>query len=99
LKYMSPEDLKGDRPAESWDLRALAVVAYEMLAGMHPFTGSTLSEVRIAILDGRITPLQTHWPDAPKNLQHFFDKALAFNPTSRPKSALQLLSDFRQSQI
>jgi len=99
LKYMSPEELKGDRPAESWDLWALAVVAYEMLAGVHPFTGSTVSEVRVAILDGRITPLQTHWPDAPEALRHFFNKALAFNPTSRPKSSLQLLSDFRQSQI
>ena len=97
LKYMSPEELRGEKPAESWDLWALAVVAYEMLAGTHPFTGSTLSEVRVAILDGRMTPLRTHWPDAPGNLQHFFDRALAVDSALRPKSALQLLSEFKQS--
>ena len=97
LKYMSPEELRGEKPAESWDLWALAVVAYEMLAGTHPFTGSTLSEVRVAILDGRMTPLRTHWPDAPGNLQHFFDMALAVDSALRPKSALQLLSEFKKS--
>jgi len=94
---MSPEELHGEKPSESWDLWALSVVAYEMLAGVHPFTGSTVSEVRIAILDGRRAPLQTHLPGAPAALQHFFDSALACDPASRPRSALRLLSEFKQS--
>jgi len=92
---MSPEELRGEKPTESWDLWALAVVTYEMLAGVHPFTGSTVSEIRIAILDGRMTPLQAHLPDATQTLQQFFNKALAFDPANRPSSALQLLSYFR----
>jgi eukaryotic-like serine/threonine-protein kinase len=97
LKYMSPEELKGESPAESWDLWALAVVAYEMLTGVHPFAGSTSAEVRNAILDGKMTPLRTHLPEAPASWEHFFDKALAYDVNSRPQSALQLLSGFKQS--
>jgi len=55
-----------------------------MLAGIHPFTGATVSEVRMAILDGRVTPLQAHLPDAPPTLRQFFDKELACDPSSRP---------------
>jgi serine/threonine-protein kinase len=99
LKYMSPEELRGKKPAESWDLWALAVVAYEMLAGVHPFNGSTSSEIRSAILDGKVTALYTHLPEAPASWQHFFDKALASDVGSRPQSALQLLSAFKQGII
>ncbi len=96
LKYMSPEELQGERPDISWDLWALAVIAYEMLAGMHPFPGSSSAEVRNAILDGRMTALSEHLPDAPADWQNFFDTALAFDPALRPKSANQLLKDFKQ---
>ena len=37
LRYMSPEQIRGGAPNPSWDLWALAVVAYETLAGRHPF--------------------------------------------------------------
>ncbi|MBN1567200.1 MAG: protein kinase [Acidobacteria bacterium] len=97
LKYMSPEELRGEPPSESWDLWALAVVAYEMLAGAHPFAGSTSLEIRYAILDNRLAPLQKHLPEAPAAWQQFFDNALAFNPASRPQSAFQLLHGFEQT--
>ena len=94
LRYMSPEQLRGEKPAESWDLWALAVVAYEMLAGAHPFDGSTVLDVHNAILAGRVTPLNAHWPEAPPSWQRFFDQALALRVESRPNSALKLFSDF-----
>lgn len=35
--YIPPEQLRGESPAERWDLWAVAVVAYEMLTGAFPF--------------------------------------------------------------
>jgi len=36
LRYMSPEQWRGEEAHPAWDLWALAVVAYEMLTGAHP---------------------------------------------------------------
>ncbi|HTY61758.1 MAG TPA: protein kinase [Acidobacteriota bacterium] len=97
LKYMSPEQLNGEKPAESWDLWSLAVVAYEMLTGAHPFAGSTLLDLQNAIVAGRLIPLRSHLPDAPQNWQRFFDQALSTRIELRPNSAFQLYSSFKQS--
>jgi eukaryotic-like serine/threonine-protein kinase len=96
LKYMSPEQLRGKKPTESWDVWALAVVAYEMLAGVHPFGGNTVLELHHAILSGRAMPLHAHLPEAPQSWQRFFDKALSSNSELRPNSAIRLFSDFKQ---
>ena len=37
LDYMAPEQVAGDVVSPSWDLWALAVMAYEMLTARHPF--------------------------------------------------------------
>jgi serine/threonine-protein kinase len=97
LKYMSPEELRGGKPIESWDLWALAVVAYEMLAGVHPFDGSSSLDISNRILAGLATPLTSHIPEAPASWLRFFKQALAPDVESRPASALQLYTQFRSA--
>jgi hypothetical protein len=97
LKYMSPEELRGGKPAASWDVWALAVVAYEMLTGIHPFDGSTSLDISNRILAGQVTPLRTHFPEAPASWQRFFDRALADNVESRQESSPQFFSEFKES--
>jgi serine/threonine protein kinase len=93
----SPEQLRDEDPSESWDLWSIAVVTYEMLAGVHPFSGATPSDVRTAILSGKGKPFHTSVPEAPVSLQNFFENVLAPRFERRPKSALQFLTDFRHS--
>lgn len=38
-RYMAPEQLRGDPPSTAWDIWAIAVIAFEMLTGAHPFGG------------------------------------------------------------
>ncbi len=89
LQYMSPEQLRGEVVHASWDLWALAVIAYEMLTGAPPFAGAALA----AVLAGRFSPVANHLPDAPVRWQEFFERVLALEPGRRPNSALMFFSE------
>jgi serine/threonine protein kinase len=97
LKYMAPEQLRGEKPTESWDIWSLSVVAYEMLAGNHPFAGSTALDIRNAVLTGQMTMLKIYLPEAPTKWQEFFDKAFSPRVELRPNTALGLFYDFKQN--
>lgn len=89
LRYMSPEQL-GSQPVDvSWDLWALGVIAYEMLAGTFPFANSSL--------EGRFVSITTHRPDAPAAWQQFFSRAFHADRSERPQSVSALLSQMEQA--
>jgi serine/threonine protein kinase len=88
--------LRGEEPQPSWDLWALVVVAYEMLAGARPF-GTAPGEWQSAVLAGRFTPLAAHLPEAAPDWQAFFERAFAPEPRQRPASARSLLSDLERT--
>ncbi len=97
LRYMSPEQLGGGPAAATWDLWALAVVTYEMLAGEYPFEGATMPEWHAAVMAGRCTPLARHLPSAPEKWQEFFARALAVEQGLRPAAAGTFFSDLEQA--
>jgi serine/threonine-protein kinase len=97
LHYMSPEQLNG-RPADvSWDLWALGMIAYEMLAGAKPFAGDTAGAWQSAVLAGRATPITVHLPQAGPPLAEFFTRALATDPPRRLASASAFHSALEQA--
>jgi tRNA A-37 threonylcarbamoyl transferase component Bud32 len=97
LRYMAPEQLRGGVVDAAWDLWALAVVAYEMLAGAYPFPSATPAELHSAVLAGRFTPVNVHLSTAPAAWQEFFASALATYPGRRPDSARTLLSELERA--
>jgi serine/threonine-protein kinase len=92
VRYMSPEQLRGQPVEPAWDLWALSVVAYEMLTGAQPFVGSTALESYSAVLSGRFTPVSKHLPESPGRWQDFFAEAFALDREQRPGTARMLLS-------
>ena len=86
LQYMAPEQLAGGTPQPGWDLWALAVLAYEMLTGRHPF-GSAWPDCHRTLLAGSFTPIMAYLPESPPRWTEFFAKALALDPKRRPDSA------------
>ena len=97
VRYMSPEQLRGGKVAVGWDLWALAVVAYEALAGAYPFAGTTAAEFSSAILAGQFVPVSAHVPGAPASWQGFFSHALSLDSNARPASAQGLLAEFEKA--
>ncbi|MGH9557420.1 MAG: serine/threonine-protein kinase, partial [Terriglobales bacterium] len=93
LRYMSPDQFRGEAPAPAWDLWALGVVSYELLTGQHPFGTGSGPEVHAAVLGGRFIPIVVACPDAPPAWQEFFLRALALRPENRPQSAQAFFSE------
>jgi serine/threonine-protein kinase len=91
--YMAPEQLRGGDPDPSWDVWALAVIAFEMVCGSHPFASVTFGHdvrMRESAADPRLLNLSN-------GLQPFFARALALDRGARPASAAVLLAEFERS--
>ncbi|HSA57262.1 MAG TPA: bifunctional serine/threonine-protein kinase/formylglycine-generating enzyme family protein [Gemmatimonadaceae bacterium] len=85
--YMSPEQLSGGDIDARTDVYALAVVAYEMLAGTPPFTGPTAQAVLAAHLTKAPTPLHEVRPDVPRAISDVIGRALSKEMSDRFASA------------
>jgi serine/threonine protein kinase/TolB-like protein len=89
--YISPEQIEGQPVDGRADLYALGVVAFELLTGGMPFTGSA-TEVMAA-------HLMRKPPDLPPELhalQPVLDRLLAKSPSMRYPDADALVSDCRE---
>jgi serine/threonine-protein kinase len=86
--YMAPEQAVGDRNTDHRaDLYALGVIAYEVLAGAHPFGTRTAQGLVAAHLTEAPAPLGARRPDVPPALAALVAQLLAKEPAARPQSA------------
>ena len=93
LKYMSPEQARGQNVDARSDIWSLGVVIYEMLAGRVPFDGPTASDLIVAILDREPSPLVLRVPGIPAELQKTIHKALSKEKEQRYQTAEELRID------
>jgi serine/threonine-protein kinase len=97
LGYMSPEQIRGGAANTSWDLWALAVVAYEMLAGRRPFAETNSVDWLPAVARGTWIRLTGAQPEFPSSLDSVFARAFSLDPTERPSGALVLMGNLEQA--
>jgi len=86
--YMPPEQIFGERSADTRvDIYALGMVAYEVLAGRHPFAGS--SAPLMAHLVEEVPPLSASHPGVPLAVSDAIAKAIARDAEQRHQSATE----------
>jgi len=89
--YMAPEQALGDATTDHRaDIYAFGCLAYEVFAGVPPFTGTT-TQVIAAKLSEQPKPLTDHRPDVPSAVVSLIERCLERNPDERPASASELL--------
>jgi Tol biopolymer transport system component len=88
--YMAPEQLGGASADPRADLFALGVIMYEMLAGKHPFRGTSDLETLKAILSREPEDLATAKPNVPPALALIVMRLLEKKPEARFQSARDL---------
>ena len=91
--YMAPEQAAGDGDTDARaDLYAWGVVAWELLAGRHPFAAKTTPRAMLAAHMAEVPlPLATVRSDVPLALATLVTRCLEKDPALRPPSAHEVL--------
>src|SRR4051812_26465702 len=92
--YMAPEQLAADPSADHrMDLYAVGLLAYELLTGTQPFSGSSPQATMAAQLTRMPTPLEECCPGVPPGLASLVMRLLAKHPDDRPATAAAALAE------
>ena len=87
--YMAPEQLIGAPVDHRTDLFGAGVILFEMLSGVKPFRGKSITEI-MSIMERRgPEDIQAFNPALPESLKLVIGKALAFDPAMRYSAAAE----------
>jgi serine/threonine protein kinase/Tfp pilus assembly protein PilF len=95
IRYMSPEQARGENVDARSDIWSLGAVLYEMLTGRAPFDGESPNAVRTALLEHEPPTLAE--TDLPPSLQKLLEKCLRKDPAERFQASEELLAALRAS--
>ncbi len=92
LDYLSPEQALGSALDERSDLFSFGIVFYQMLAGTHPFSGASVTQMVAKMMTKEADP----WPEpdrVPDVLKQIVARALRKDVNERYGSAGQMILD------
>jgi hypothetical protein len=86
LRYMSPEQMRGETVTVQADVYSLGVVGFELLTSESPFGDSRGVQAMAAQLRGERRKLAAARPDLDPALTALIDRCLAQSPSERPQA-------------
>ena len=93
VKYMSPEQARGETPGPLSDIYSLGVMMYEIFTGAVPFGGDNELSVMMKRVHQDAPTVRSALPQFPMWLSSIVARALKRNPDERYQSAADLLRD------
>ena len=98
--FMSPEQASAYEDVdERSDIYSLGAVAYYLLTGQPPFTGTSVLELLNAHRYKEVTPPSQLNPTIPLDLEQSILKCMAKNPANRFQDAANLMLAFSKSSV
>ena len=88
--YMCPEAFDMARPGPGFDLWSLGVVAFEAVAGVHPFERAGPAETLRSIRRGFDDELRAALSQCPPGIVDLFARLLSADPGRRPANAAEM---------
>lgn len=92
LRYLSPEQVRGEKAGERADIWGFGVLAWEILAGRGPFDAESVAATMRASLKGDAPSLDEERPDIPGSYATLFARCLSLDPADRP-TALEIVQE------
>ena len=95
--YLSPEQARGERAGAASDRYALAIVAWELLAGRRPFQADSPTAEAAAHVTAPIPSLHEANRAVPATVDPVFERALAKQPGDRYATSAEFVGDLRRA--
>ncbi len=95
--YMAPEIFQGHNATVQSDVYSLGILAYEVLAGERPFTGSTQQDLMMAHLSGLPKNLRHHRPELSATVNSVVKTAMSRDQAKRFKTVRDFISVFSRA--
>jgi hypothetical protein len=95
LRYMSPEQARGQELDHRSDIFSLGVMLYEMVSGQIPFTGKSPVDTLHAIAFEETRPITSLRANLPASLQRVIGRCLRKRPQDRYADTKELTQDLR----
>ena len=92
LDYLSPEQALGKPLDARSDLFSFGIVFYQMLTGVHPFAGDSVTQMVAKMMTQAAHPWPER-PEIPESIRQIVEKALQKDPNDRYASAGEMLLD------
>jgi eukaryotic-like serine/threonine-protein kinase len=94
--FMSPEQLAGKKVDGRSDLYSLGVMLFQMLAGVLPLRGDSMSELMYKIANEEAPDVRSLRPEIPPELADVVARALSKRPETRYQSGDDFAVDLRE---
>ncbi|MGE3314025.1 MAG: serine/threonine protein kinase [Planctomycetaceae bacterium] len=95
-RYMSPEQVSGEKVDLRSDIYSFGVTCYHMLTGRAPFQGETALAIAMQHLNQTPEPLNEKRPDLPPILCQIVHKMMARQPDDRFPDGHAILTELRK---
>jgi Protein kinase domain len=100
LLYMSPEQLCAEKDIDArCDQYALALMLYEMLAGVPPHISANAEGLRALRISGQHAPVRAHRPSVPLAVDSALQRALSPNPADRFRSVMDFATALTSQMV
>ena len=95
--YAAPEILTGQPYDQRCDVYSLGIVAYELLAGVHPFPAASIEGMVSRHIEEPLPALNPLHPEIPDAVDQVLAAATAKEPDQRTGSAAEFAADLRDA--
>ncbi len=89
-RYMSPEQIRGERVDARTDLYALGIMLFELCSGLAPFDSPRINDLLTLHLEAPVPSLAEAVPEVPPDLAALVHRLLQKQPADRCQSATEV---------